>query len=255
MIIGTITLITILLFGAAESPFVIPDAADVIVDNIDDKARKKDAKEIFKSYEDAFKEVQKFEKKKRKEFSKLVANREIGKEGLESFLKESNTLRKDYNNSLITGRLQIQDFLTDEEWDEAMKELSEKKPKKVEKEEKAKLKEQLSSSKLFIEMNTDIKLAVTDKKGYEKCKNALDRYENRTLDVLIIEQERAAAMIDILERKDATQMQLEKVTLDYEMFREEVQDAFLDLREELRAVSTEQNWPKLVKALEKSVNG
>ena len=50
-------------------------------------------------------------------------------------------------------------------------------------------------------------------------------------------------------------MQLEKVCLDYEMFREEVQDAFLDLREELRAVSTEKNWPKLVKSLEKSVNG
>ena len=89
--------------------------------------------------------------------------------------------RKDFNNELTSGRLIIQERISDDEWEEIMDLVLDVKPKKQKRQEKSEIKSKLQLDKSVVAFRKEILEAFADESDVAAASECLDQFEARGL--------------------------------------------------------------------------
>jgi len=137
MIIGTITLITLLFFGSFQDTFLIPGLEKSIKEYVLNDERKSDILAELKMAEKEIDQFQKIAKKDMRSLQEYNLGQDAILEQFQAFYKKRSAARQNITTLAIERRLRIQDLITDDEWapillngEEQVKELNEKHLKK-----------------------------------------------------------------------------------------------------------------------------
>ncbi len=254
MLIGLYTILSLLLRGGgSEEPFILPKAEKVVKQAIEEPARKDQAVLAMKSYSKEWKKLLKTRKKQAKGISKLNKDRSVDSQAIADLFQDYRSKRRGVKDNLISFRLNIQKLMTDEEWAKVIDQLENVKPKKVEKQNKAMLKSQLKQDKKFMAIESEIKAAFSVPKNIEEVQKDLIQFEDDLTDLIFETQEGPAQVVEIMRNRSATKDQLTEVIMKQEEYRAKAHASFLKLRTNLVEVSTDDNWSKIAKALNKLI--
>jgi len=254
MLIALFGLLALALFGGGqESPFVIPKAEKWVKQEITDKERRSEMLAMMKAYKKDWKALQKTEKKQGKELTRLVKDRRVDEAELKAIMEKAAAQRKEMERRLVEGRLKAQEIITPEEWESIMDRALDVKPKKTRKMDKADAKAQLRQDKQLMAIGEDIESAFKDSAERKEAKASLDRFEEDLSTLLVTSQDYPEKVIESLKNGEATREELILLVEELEEIHRQVNTSFLALRGDLRKLSTEENWPKLAKALAKFI--
>ncbi len=253
MLIGLFALLYTILGSGSEDPFILPKAEKVVKQAIEEPARKDQAVMAMKSYSKQWKKLLKSRKKQAKSVSKLNKDRSADPQAIADLFQDYRSKRRGVKDSLITFRLDIQKLMTDEEWSKSINQLESVKPKKVKKQEKAELKSQLKQDKKLMALRSEVEAAFTDPEKMAEADRDLTQFEDDLSALLFENQEGPAQVVEIVRNRNATKDQLTEVIMKQEDYRAKAHASFLELRTNLVEISTEDNWSKIAKALNKLI--
>ena len=253
MLISLFIILSTVLGGGSEDPFILPKAEKVVKQAIEEPARKDQAALAMKSYSKQWKKLLKSRKKQAKSVSKLNKDRSADPQAIADLFQDYRSKRRGVKDSLITFRLDIQKLMTDEEWAKIIDQLESVKPKKVKKQEKAELKSQLKQDKKLMAIESEIQAAFSDPEKIEEVKIDLDKFEDDLTNLLFETQEGPTNVVEIMRNRNATKDQLTEVIMKQEDYRAKAHASFLELRTNLVEISTDDNWSKIAKALNKLI--
>jgi organic radical activating enzyme len=254
MLIGLFTILFLVLGGgSSEDPFILPNAQKLVKNAIEDPDRNKEAMVAMKSFSKDWKKLQKLQKKQAKALAKINKDLYADPHAIEDLFNNYRSERRIAKDQLIELRLNIQDLMTDPEWATLIVQIEDVKPKKAKKQEKAELKSELKKDKNFLAIESEIQAAFSDPEKIEEVKKDLDKFEDDLANLLFVIQEEPANLIEVMRKRSATRDELTEVVIKQEDYRSEVHASYLVLRQELVQLSTEDNWSKIAKALNKLI--
>jgi len=231
----------------------LPKAEKVVQQTIEEPARKDQAVLAMKSYSKEWKKLLKTRKKQAKGISKLNKDRSADPRAIADLFENYRSERRVVKDQLIEFRLNIQDLMTDAEWVTLIDQVEDIKPKKANKQEKAQLKSNLKKDKNFLAIESEIQAAFSDPEKIEEVKIDLDKFEDDLTNLLFETQEGPVQVVEIMRNRNATKDQLTEVIMKQEDYRAKAHASFLELRTNLVEISTDDNWSKIAKALNKLI--
>ncbi len=253
MLIALFTILFTVLGASPEDPFILPNAQKIVKNAIEDSDRNKEAMDAMKSFSKDWKKLQKLKKKQAKALTKLNKDFFADPQAIADLFKNYRSERRIVKDQLIEFRSNIQDLMTDEEWVTLIDQVEDVKPKKVKKQEKLELKSNLKKDKNFLAIESEIQAAFSDPEKIEEVKKDLEIFEDDLANLLFVIQEEPANLIEVMRKRSATRDALTEVIIKQEDYRSKVHASFLVLREELVQLSTDDNWSKIAKALNKLI--
>jgi hypothetical protein len=250
MLIGLL-LLSIVLGTNDDSPFLNPEMEKVLKEVIVDADRKKEVLSMTKAYKAEWKAFNKQRMKYVKEGKALNRDRSVNKKELENLFAQARGQRREVHQTAIELRLKLQKDLSEEEWSAGIDKILTIDPKKEKKLTKAEAKKKLTQDKLFINFNKKLESILTDPAELNQAQVALNNYENELASWIVDYQSFTYKEIDVLRKQGASREELENAVNQFNIYWEKAHQSFFDFREELLEVGTEENWPKLAKAMEK----
>lgn len=246
-------MLTILISGSDATPFILPKAEKVVKQTVEDSNRKKEILAEMKIYTKEWKKLQKTKKKQAKAVSKMNKDYSANHQTMvEEFQKYRNE-RKSLTVKLLKFRLTVREMFTEEEWNKVMDQAVNIKPKKEKKLNKAQAKELVVQDKQIAAIVSEIEASFTDPEKLEQVDSDLAAFEDAIADLIVESQNYIPRVVEVFKDQNATKEQIEKMTDLQEQIRAEAHASFLELRKSLVELSTEDNWPKLAKALGKFI--
>jgi len=239
--------------GSSEETFVLPNAQKAVKNAIEDSDRNKEATVAMKSYSRDWKKFQKFKKKQAKALSKLNKDQSAGPKAIADLFEKYRSERRKAEDQLIELRLNLQNLMTDEEWVTLINQIENVKPKTAKKKEKEQLKNDLKLDKNLLAIESEIQAAFSDPEKIEEVKKDLDQFEADLANLLFEVQEEPLNVVEVMRNRSATRDEITEVIIRQENYRSRVHSSFLVLRKELTQLSTEDNWSKIAKALDKFI--
>ena len=253
MLIGLFTLLTILLGGGDATPFILPKAEKVVKQTVEDSDRKKDILAEVKIYTKEWKKLQKTKKKQAKAISKMNKDYSADHQAIADEFQKYRDERKRLSANLTMFRLTVQEMFTEQEWSAIIDQAVNLKPKKEKKLNKAQAKELVTQDKQIGVIESEIEAAFDNSEKRELAKKDLLAFEDDMANLLVENQSYTSTVVEVMKDQQVSQEEIEEVTNLQEKIREEAHASFLELRKNLVEISTEDNWPKLAKALGKFI--
>ena len=253
MLIGLFTLLSILLGGGNATPFILPKAEKVVKQTVEDSDRKKDILAEVKIYTKEWKKLQKTKKKQAKAISKVNKDYSADHQVIADEFQKYRDERKRLSADLTQFRLTVQEMFTEQEWSVIMDQAVNLKLKKEKKLNKAQAKEHVKQDKQIAAIESEIEAVFTDPEKLKKVRNDLEVFEDAMADLIVENQSYTSTVVEVMNDQQASQEEIEAVISLQEQIRAGAHDAFLELRKNLVEISTEDNWPKLAKALGKFI--
>ena len=246
MIIGVITLITVLFFGGPVNFFPIQDVDTGIKKYVADKDRKKELLAEIKGYKKSAKEMTKVQNGYIKELKSLYADRNARRENFEEYKKKLLAGANQIQEKTIEARMQIIDRIQPEEWVQIL-DLSES---RVQKAKDKQLKK--GEKNPFAKFEATISKEVADPAKRKKVLEALDMY--KTHFQTLTEKIASRNVIDLptLKNKSASKAELQTLAKEVNTIRSSVFDAVVDFHFEMKENTSEAEFDKLVKAFNKT---
>lgn len=253
MLIALFTALITILSGGQESPYVIPKVQKYVKQEIQDKDRKAEVLSVLKGYEKEWKKLEKARKKQAKALAKMNKDFNSNEDDMSALMEAARAKRLALKDKLVDSRLTIQELITDEEWEAIVAKGTETKPKQEKKLSKADAKAQLEQDKLLTSIAEEIESSFTDQDDREQANEYLTAFEENITTLLVASQDYPREARELLQNRTASRDDIEKVVTKEEGLRSEVHASFLELRKNLRSLSSENNWSKLSKALGKFI--
>lgn len=249
MIIGTITLITILFFGSPQEIFLIHKMDKGVKTHVEDKERRKSILTDLKAAEKEVKAFRKKRKKALKGFAKKNMDRSLKRADFQKMYDELHAERLALQDRIINKRVTLQKQLTEEEWapivENAQDIISKEREKHQKKAEKGKLKDN------YAKLEQTIEKTITDPAKRMEIKQIFDKvqveYEKMKFDlntVNVSDTERIGS-------RDLTAEEMKTINQRLNEKRHKSFNAFMDFREELLELTTEAEWDALMKEVMK----
>jgi hypothetical protein len=252
MLIALFTILFTVLIGGTDTPFVIPDADKVIKKTVVDKDRRNEALFVVKAYKQEWKDLGKLKKNQAKQLSKFVKSYNTDVEVFNEVFSNFRKQRNQFNGILVDSRYKLQGVLTTEEWTELMEAAYASLEKNDKKFNKAEIKSELRSNKKLVKVGESIE-AVFEEEDKKIATQLLEEFEASIVNLLFENQNYRENVLKTLESKKATKEELAAVVNKVEKLRTETQDAFVNLYLGLTTISTEKEWPKLARQLNKFI--
>lgn len=253
MLIALVAALIAVLSGGQTSPFVLTKVQKYVKQEVDDKERRAEMTAILKDYEKEWKKLQKASKKQRKEVAKLNKDFGTDESSISKIMTAATEDRMALKEKLVVSRLAAQEVLTEEEWAAIVDKGLDTKPKKDKKLTKADAKAKIEQDKQLVAIGDEIEAAFTDPDKRAQATQYLLKFEDDLTSLLVASQEYPERAKDLIRNSNATREQIEELVVADEEFRSVVHKSFLELRKNLRTLTTEDNWPKLAKALGKFI--
>ena len=253
MLIGLFTLLTALVFGGNESPFILQNAEKIIKKEIQDKDRKKEIQAMMKEYKKEWKALNKTKKKQAKSIAKLNKDRNTATEQLAEKFEKFRVQRVELNQKLIDGRIKVARLIEQEEWDKILTDVVQISPKAEKKLTKAEAKVKIKQDKKLQSIGDEIEAVFSDPVEREQATQYLLQFEDDIIVFLTSSSKFTYRDQEALQDRSASKEEIAGVIQKLEDYRANVHHSFLELRKNLVELSNEKNWPKLAKALNKFV--
>lgn len=253
MIVALLAALFSLFFGSDDSPFIIPKAEKHIIQVIEDKGRKKEAKAIIKTFNKDWKILKKASKKQTKQIILLNKDFTTEQEQFELVFELAKKERVMHAENLIDTRLKLQALLTEKEWTELIKKTSsfiEKKDKKVSKKE---IKAGIKQNKQLTAIRQDILISVSEVYK-EEATTYFDSFEDALAAHVYANRDYAENLFLLTENKNSSKEDIEVVVMEMEEFRSTIGLSFIELRYNLLKLSDKNDWSKISKSLAKLIN-
>ncbi len=102
-------------------------------------------------------------------------------------------------------------------------------------------------------LRSEVEAAFIDPEKIAEADKDLTQFEDDLSALLFEAQEGPAQVVEIMRNRNATKDQLAEVIMKQEDYRAKAHASFLELRTNLVEISTDDNWPKIAKSLNKLI--
>lgn len=249
MLVAGMTLLLTMLFGGGNiSAFIVEDLPKEIKANVEDKDRQKEILLPVKAYDKEFKKSQKGLNRVKKDLKKLNLDRDASKEDIEGELDRALDIWKELIASGVDHRQEVTKMLDDEEWQNiianSMGEFDKKEIKNQEKAYKGFEKKWTSLSSTVLKEITEEERRVKVEAEFDKFKGLMKEYVDASMKRTVRENKVYADRV-------STKAELTDALSDIENVRASLFDSFVHLHFELVELTTEEEWTKIAKAVNK----
>jgi hypothetical protein len=245
MIIGTITLITILFLGGTPDYYLVSGLEKGVKQYVIEKERKKDILDQLARAKKEARAVFKSRKALIKELKTLNADRSASREELNEYEQQLLGNVENYQKIVLDARLEVVKKITEAEWTMIMK-FSEEKEKK----EKEIFQEKLDKGKVkdpFTGLEKSIQKNIRSTENRTKILRALDGIK-KDFGVLSDKlSQRNGTDTPILRQKDATKDELMTIAEAVNEIRRETFHKTMEFRSVLLENTTDEEWGGVVK--------
>lgn len=251
MIIGTITLITILLSGGTMSTYVFDDIDKYVKSEVTDKERKK---EILDDIKITKKEVKAYQKKRSeimKRLKKMNLDRNTTIDNFEEIKNELYSARVEIDEYASRSRVEIIQKISDEEWGQIVEAEIERtesqQAKDYEKEQKGKMKGG------FENITITISETIVDESKKESALEAAYSFEEKYNTMEKALNARFPSDNDVLKTKNSTSDELMKVFNELSSLKRNAFWGLQDFHASMKELTDEKEWKKIMKEVNKLI--
>ncbi len=251
MIIGLALLIALLFGGGPEEIFMVPDLKKEVRKNVTEKQAKKD---LYVVISNAKKEIKAFRKKSgkyTKSAKKVAKDYQADLSELESIFDLSINLRKDHQQSMIESRLKFQDLMTDEEWNNMVRDQIELKKKPQKKKDKSKMKSEEAEKKMFNKMRETIETEISNEETRMRIDSSFTVFENALTSLFNEKRDYDLQDNKMLGDRHATREDLEEYYSLQDSIRAEMYKSYFNLLKVSHEILTEKEWKAIGNAFQK----
>jgi hypothetical protein len=246
MILGTLALINMLFFGSMEY-FLVDKLEKGVKTYVLEKERRK---EILVDLSDAEKEIKAFNKlsiSSKKQFKNLNLNKTASRAEFEKIFSDLHKKREGNQKEMIQTRLTILGKITQEEWDNIIAYSAKSTDSRLEKEAK-KYKDP------FAGIVKKINKSILNTEEAEEALTALEQLKEEFNGLSDKVKSMNSSESEVLRSKESTFEQLEKFGMEANQIREETFNALVDFHFNLKAITNESEWNKIMKEFNKIIN-
>ena len=245
MIIGTITLITMLFFGGIQEYFFVEKLEKGVKQFITDKERSKGILTELKNHKKEIDAFNKDRKTRLKEFHTLNLDRDVSYSTLEEFFERRMKERLAFQENLVDGRIMLIEKITDEEWDQIINLSDETIEKKAAKEEKKNPKD------FFKPVVTTVEKSIKEDHRMVQAtalvQNFQTRYEELNSRINAINTRENT----LLREKNTSKSQFQALAKEVNDVRAITYRALIDFHFDMLDVTEENEWLSIMKAMNK----
>ena len=248
MIIGTITLISMLFFGGIQQYFFVDKLEKGIKQFVEEKDRRKEILADLKNSKSTIDAFNKERKSNLKVFYAMNLNRDTKVNELEDFFKLSADERKLFQDKLINERLLVVSKINEEEWEKIIALSTENVQKQLEKSKKKQQKDAFES--LFKTIEKSISEQDRQAQAYALVKNFQNRYNQLNEKVQSVN----TLENDLLNNKSTGAFEFEKFAEEVNLIRKTAYLAFIHFHFDVKEITNETEWTKIMKEFNKLIS-
>jgi hypothetical protein len=252
MLIGLTALVMMLFFGGGqETYFLNPDIQKSVKTYVADKHRKSEIKNLIKEIE---KDQKSFLKKRNKYYNKKASELNLDyhakRSDFDKLFSEYFEDRQKMMNSYWDKESKIRSLFVEAEWNQMIEQVLEKPDK-----EKARKGFTKASEKIFGDLAAVCKKQITKASGQEAALQAV-KVQQETVNRIIDEYlNQNYKHLELLRNLTATKDDFEQATKSLNQLRKEILKGVSDMRFEIIANTTEAEWKRVAKEIDKLFTG
>ena len=245
MIVGLITLFSVLFFGSAADYYFVDNLEKGVKEYVEDKAVRKEILTDLKDVEVLAKSFNKKRKGELKQLKEMNLNYEAKASDFNSFYDHLAEERRDFQSAVIDVRIKVLSKISDIEWEKIIA-LSNKTVENA-KRKSAKKKEKDNFAKLEQSILTNLQEQKTQEKALASFNNLKNTFQNLEGELSQINTMQNTAITN----KHLTKQELLKESEDLNKLRTTAFKALQQFHFEIKSVSDEANFVKIMKELNK----
>jgi hypothetical protein len=152
-------------------------------------------------------------------------------------------------SSFITGRLRLQEVITQEEWDKIMEMTIKDAEKLVEKKKKKREKKEGKSSYQLV--SNTLKETIAPGEKLTLALESLEDFKEKHIEIKESYEDLFAGKEDVITNRKATKEEMLEICNVLNQLRESLKDSYLKLLFDLKENTTEKEWSRIIKDLNK----
>ena len=239
-----------LLFGNAQvESFFILDLDKGLRKHVASITRRQDAEAILSVYASSYKEFSKEHKKQLEELLQKNINYNTRVEWYQDFFKRALDDRQKLQTGFISGRLRLQEVLTQEEWDKIFESTKTNLEKLTEKKEKKRDKK--GEKDPYMRTSKTIKETIPTGEKQTRSLEALTIFEEKYNMIGKSYENLKTDEAEIFYNRHATREDLQMIANSLNTLRKSLSVGYLELLFKLKKNTTEEEWSIIVKDLNK----
>lgn len=247
MIVGTIALISMLFFGGVEY-FLMDELEKGVKTYVVEKDRRKEIEADLKVSMDIIKAFNKDRKSQLKVFKEMNANRDVTQTELDKFYNDRHEERSALQSNVISARLKVLPKLEEEEWEGIVKMSEETLTANIEKAAKKK------PNDIFSNVIKTINKTIAEEDKAPTAVKLLNDFEIVRNSALKSIESLKASDNEVLTKKNASFNELKSMAEGGNSFRKEAYMAFVDFHFQMKDITNETEWAKIMKEFNKVLN-
>lgn len=247
MIVGTITLLTILFFGGIQEYFLLDKLEKGVKTHIEDKDRRKEILVDLKEAKKFIKEFNKSRNSNLNSFKKQFMEKGISKAELENYNQHVQEETFNFQNSIIDRRLSVVKKFSTDEWENIISNSTSAAEQRLNKEAKKAKDTYASLDKVIEKTISEKEKADKIMEIMEEFKGASQKFDSKMSSVNTKEN-------SIVNKQNATKTELMEIASDVNKIREDAFYSLIDLRYQIEQITTDTEWNKIIKELLKTLN-
>ena len=247
MIIGTIALLNLLFFGGIQEYFLLDKLEKGVKSYVEDKDRRKEILTDLKTSKAIIKSFNKERKSKLKVFKEMNLDRNTRRQDAEKYFQDRQAELIQFQKKIIMERLTIIEKFSQEEWDNILAFSAEEAESRMSKEIK-------KAKDPFNSVIDQINKSITDSKRQDQAISILEEFKNKFDAITLKVSSLNASDNKILQNRNSTFDDLEAMTKETNALQKVAINAFIDLHFEMKEVTNESEWDKIIKEFNKIIN-
>jgi hypothetical protein len=249
MLIGIVPYFLLLFGGTPVESFYIIDFGKGIKQHVVSITSRQDAEAIVSAYATIYKEFNNEHKKQIKELQQKNMDYNTSEHWYLDFFATAMEDRKKLQSSFITGRLRLQEIITQEEWDKIIEMITRDLEKMMEKKKK-KREKNVGKSKYQIVLNT-LKENIPPGEKLTLSLESLEAFKEKHIEIKESYENLYTSEEDILANRQATKEDMLEICNVLNKLRKSLIDSYIDLLFDLKDNTNEKEWTIIIKDLNK----
>ena len=245
MIVGIVTLISVLFFGGGANFFPVQEMEKGISKYVEDQTTKKNLKSEIKAYKISAKKIRKEQEGLKKELVKLESNYDTSVDDFNVLRETIMETGKVMQDLAMDTRLRLVTHISAEEWEKIVELSITKTSKSLEKQAKKKQKDP------FTKVEASVEGSITDTSKRSNVMEALDNFRNTFVELHQEIESKNVIDTEVLSDQGATREEMQQLADAVNSIRERTFDAAVDFHFMLKANTTQIEFKRIIKEFNK----
>jgi len=247
MLIGLVSYFMLLFGGAQIESFYIIEFNKGLKKYVTSIPRRQDADAILSVYASTYKEFDKEHQKRLKVLQDKNTNYSTPMQWYQDFFATAIEDRQKLQASFISGRLRMQEILTQDEWEKIHESTRANFTKFVEK--KKKKREKKAGKDPYLKISNTIKETLTSGEKQTRSLDALGSFQEKHKMIVESHENLHSTEAKVLGNRHATKEDLQETFNSVNKLRKSLIDSYIELLFNLKDNTSEEEWSIIVKDL------